>query len=174
MIKMISSRLYYQLLLRVGDIHIFLEVLDLATSRELPRSCSCVLFSAPGAPTCPILVPQPHSPSTPIFQPACPILGHLLTPTPACGLSGPRDCARFLDCNFPDCDSLDCDCRPAASFTDRQSATLTLARQVGKCHECHYFEHSELNTSAHTMNITQISQQLAIIIKVQTEHHRRG
>ena len=48
----------------------------------------------------------------------------------------------------------------AASFTDRQSATLTLVRQVGKCH---YFEHSQLNANAHTMNIAQISQQLTHI-----------
>ena len=48
---------------------------------------------APGAPTCLYSCPSPPHLSTPIFQPACPILGNLLTPTPACGLFGPRLCS---------------------------------------------------------------------------------
>ena len=41
----------------------------------------------------------------------------------------------------------------AASFTDPQSATLTLPTQVGKCGQCHYFEHySQLNASARIHN----------------------
>ena len=41
----------------------------------------------------------------------------------------------------------------AASFTDPQSATLTLPTQVGKCGQCHYCEHySQLNSSARIHN----------------------
>ena len=110
---------------------------------------------APGAPTCLYSCPSPPHLSTPIFQPACPILGNLLTPTPACaaGLFGPRLCSvsglwfsglwvsglwlwprgvfHWSPIGHPD-----------SGDTGWQ-----------KCGQCYYLEHSELNMSAHTINI---------------------
>ena len=82
-----------------GHIHILEMFWSVPRAETSPCSCSSVLFS--GA-RCPhlhlflsLLTPIRGPTSTPIFHPASPILGHLLTPTPACaaGLFGPRLCS---------------------------------------------------------------------------------
>ena len=137
-------------------------------AETLPCSCSSsVLFSGARCPHLHLFLSRTHphsrSPtSTPFY--ASPILGiHLLTPTPACadGLFGPRLCSLFWIAIFPIVLGLwivifrivGPGIVIAASFTDPQSATLTLPTQVGKCGQCHYFEHySQLNSSARIHN----------------------
>ena len=112
-------------------------------SENSPCSCSCVLFSGTRCPHLalflslltpirgPTSIPPPFSsPPVPYSWPPSDTNTGQLVPSGCLG----ADCARrFWIVIFW--------IVIAASFTDRQSATLTLARQVGKFPECHYFEH---------------------------------